>query len=77
VGDAPGDVGPAVDRAPDRDGLGVADVVGEGEWLSDGDGLGDRVRLGPVSVGLGVLAEVVGLGVGWPDPAEVDGLTQP
>jgi hypothetical protein len=76
VGDGPDDVGPGVDRAPDRDGVGVAELVGEGEWLADGDALDDRVGLGVVFGVLGVLAEEVEFGPGWVDVADVSGLTQ-
>jgi hypothetical protein len=35
------------------------------------------VGLGPEAVGLGAVAEEVGLGPGWVDVADVSGLTQP
>jgi hypothetical protein len=77
VGVGPGDVGASVDRAPDRDVLGVAEGVGEGEWLADGDRLGDRVGLGRDVAGAGVVAEEVAPDPGWVDVPDVsDGLTQ-
>jgi hypothetical protein len=77
VGVGPGDVGAGVDRAPDRDGLGVAGAVGEGEWLADGDGLDDRVGLDREFVGAAVVAEDEALDPGCVDVAVVSGgLTQ-